>query len=123
MLDASALMALLNEEPGRDTVVEIISTSSISAVNMSEVVAKMADEGSPSGQIRAVLGELSFEIIPFDAEQGYEAGLLRSSTRRRGLSLGDRCCLGLARRLGLPTITADRAWADLGLDVDIRLIR
>jgi PIN domain nuclease of toxin-antitoxin system len=51
------------------------------------------------------------------------AGALVAAYRRRGISLGDAACLATAEALGLPVLTADRAWATLGIDLDIRLIR
>lgn len=122
-MDASAVLALIHAEPGAHTVAEAISDATISAVNFAEVISRLTDRGMSEAWIRGAMVGLALEVTHFDEQQAYEVGFLRSSTRQRGLSLGDRCCLGLARRLGLPAITADRAWADLGLDVEIRLIR
>ena len=123
VLDASAVLALINSEPGADTVADAIASATISAVNFAEVVSRLAHSGMPGNAIRGAMQLLSLDVMSFDEQQAHDAGLLRPSTRRHGLSLGDRCCLGLARKLGLPAIKADRAWADLGLDIDIRLIR
>ena len=65
---------------------------------------------------------LECEIVPFDPAQALDTGLLRPPTRTRGLSLGDRACLALARARGLPAYTAERSWATLNLGVDIHLI-
>jgi ribonuclease VapC len=59
----------------------------------------------------------------FDAEQAKAAASLRKATRDAGLSLGDRACLALRIKAGLPVRTAERAWATLKMDVSIRLIR
>ena len=48
---------------------------------------------------------------------------LRALTRAHGLASGDRACLALARRLGLPALTADRTWAELGLGISVVVIR
>lgn len=66
---------------------------------------------------------MNMEIIPFDEEQAHDAADLRDATRRRGLSLGDRACLQLAARRGLPALTADRAWTEIDMDVELCLIR
>ncbi|MBI2872580.1 MAG: type II toxin-antitoxin system VapC family toxin [Chloroflexi bacterium] len=108
VLDASALLALLNAEPGAEVVAAALPQAAISAVNLSEVVAKLADAGMPEAAVREALQGLALDVVPFDTDQAYEAGLLRSSTRGVGLSLGDRACLGLARRLNVPALTADR---------------
>jgi ribonuclease VapC len=117
VLDASALMAALNGEPGGDNVQEVMTTGAvISAVNFAEVVTKLVERGLDLEAVHAALDVIPLEVVPFDEEQAYRAGLLRAATRRAGLSLGDRACLALAAQLGLPAMTADRAWATLSLD-------
>ena len=124
VLDASAFMALLNSEPGGEMVAEAIPEAAISAVNFSEVVAKLAESrGADEEAIRRVLQDFPFDIVPFDAEQAYEAGFLRPATRNLGLSLGDRACVGLARRSGAPVLTADQRWSWLSVGVDVTVIR
>ena len=123
VLDASALLALLNAEPGAEHVAEVLPQAAISAVNLSEVVAKLADAGMPDQAIRDALQGLPLDVVPFDTEQAYQAGLLRPATRSVGLSLGDRGCLNLARSLGLPALTADRTWEQLSVGAKVRVIR
>jgi len=122
VLDASALLALLNSEPGAEVVAAVVTRAVTSAVNFSEVVTKLADSGMPEDTIRLVLAGLGLEVMAFDAEQGMTAGLLRVKTRTMGLSLGDRACLALGIFLKLPVLTADQTWIDVA-DVDVRLIR
>lgn len=123
VLDASALLALLNAEPGAKLVAEALPEAAVSAVNFSEVVAKLSEASMPEEAIRDTLQGLSLEVVPFDLDQAYEAGLLRSATRRVGLSLGDLGCLSLARRLNLPALTADQTWERLSVDARVRVIR
>lgn len=123
VLDASALLILLNDEPGGETVRHALSGAAISAVNLSEVVAKLVDEGAPGPEILVRLEAIGAEVVPFDADQAYSAGLLRSVTRSRGLSLGDRACLSLALHLSVSVLTADRVWTELDLGVDVQLAR
>ena len=123
VLDASALPALLNSEPGADRVAAIVPVSVISTVNLSEVVAKLAESGIPEPDVRYTLEELQIQVRDFDERQAYEAGLMRPATRASGLSLGDRVCLSLAQQLNLPVMTADRAWAELPVGVDVQVIR
>lgn len=123
VLDASAVLALLGGEPGSEVVSNAIAESTISAVNLSEVAAKLADVGIPFAEIRAVLAGLPFEVADFGQTLAYEAAALRPATRHLRLSLGDRACLALARRLGVPAVTADRSWADVSAGVEVRLIR
>ena len=123
VLDASALLILINREIGSEVVADEVPGALISSVNHSEVVAKLVDRGMSEEAIREDLGSLEIEVVAFDAEQSYIAGLLRWATRARGLSLGDRACLSLARHLGMPVLTADRVWTELELGVEVRLAR
>ena len=123
VLDASALLALLNGEPGAEEVAAVLHEAAISTVNLSEVVAKLAEAGMPEPAIREAFQMLPLEVVPFDMEQAYEAGVLRPATRVAGLSLGDRSCLALAKRLGLPALTTDRTWEQLSVGAEVRAIR
>ncbi len=123
VLDASAVLAVLQGEAGADHVVELGSGATVSAVNLSEVVAKLAEQRLPEATIREALDELDLAVEPFDRDTAVAAGLLRPRTRDAGLSLADRACLALAERLGLPVVTADRRWAELSLPVAVRTIR
>ena len=123
VIDASALLTLLNAEPGADVVAEALPGAAISTVNLSEVVAKLSSAGVPEKAIHQALQPLGLEIVPFDEEQAYNAGLMRTATQDMGVSLGDRACLSLARTLGVVALTADRAWAGLSVGVTIKVIR
>jgi len=123
VLDASALLALLNREPGHEEVARTIPQAVVSTVNLSEVVAKLVESDIPGEAIHEALDGLALEIHAFERNLAYEAGLLRTATRSRGLSLGDRACLALGRRLNLPVLTTDRAWEGLEVGVEVRLAR
>lgn len=124
VLDASALMALLRNEPGTDAVRQAIAQgAAICTVNVSEVVAKLNEAGMPVDDIRQTIEPLGLTVADFDIDLAYQASALRAQTRHIGLSLGDRACLALAIHLDLPAITADRAWAALALGPSITVIR
>ena len=123
VLDSSALLALLNDEPGADVVAGLLRNSAMSTVNISEVTAKLAEAGIRERDIRMAVGGLVLDIVPLDAEQAVEAGTLRRATKAAGLSLGDRACLALAKRLGVPAATADLAWRRVDTGVELTLIR
>ncbi|HHV54442.1 MAG TPA: type II toxin-antitoxin system VapC family toxin [Firmicutes bacterium] len=124
VLDASALLVLLNREPGSDKVEEALAKgASVTAVNLSEVVAKLNDAGMPEQAIRQALGALPMTVVDFDEDLAYRAGLLRQATRGAGLSLGDRACLALAQRTGVAALTADRGWTTLKVNVSVRAVR
>lgn len=123
-LDASAILALIDSEPGAMMVLTAIADGSIvSTVNVSEVVAKLTERGLSPTDIRTRMENLDVPTIAFDEGLAFDAGLLRAATRSSGLSLGDRACLALARRLGLPAMTADRAWQSVQVGVQIEVIR
>jgi ribonuclease VapC len=123
VLDASALLTLLNAEKGSEMVQGLLPNAVISAVNMAEVVARLAYLGMPESEIRNILALLGLEIVPFDSEQAFQAGFLFLPTRSHGLSLGDRSCLALAKAVTATAVTADQAWGDLNLEVGIKLVR
>lgn len=123
VLDASALLALLQNEPGADAVAAVLPSGVMSAVNLSEVVGKLVDHGMPADAIRNALDGLPIDVHAFDHAAAYEAGELRRSTRGAGISLGDRACLALAMRLGATALTADRAWASIAHTARVRVIR
>jgi len=123
VLDASALLALLNAEKGADLVQESMPRAIISTVNYAEVITRLSLLGMPEDEIRDALGVLGLDIIPFDDEQAFQAGFLTPQTQSFGLSLGDRACLALALKTKSVALTADRAWQSLQVGVEIHLIR
>ena len=124
VIDSSVILAYVYDEPGAEAAASVLSRSvAISSVNMSEVVAKLAERGWEEAAIRTYLDDFPITTVAFDEGQAYICGLLRPITTEQGLSLGDRACLALGIVTGLPVITADRNWARVSLDMDIRLIR
>jgi PIN domain nuclease of toxin-antitoxin system len=124
VLDASALLALFNQEPGSEKVVQAIEEGAVlSTVNLTEVASKLSELGTPEALIQTSINVLELTIVDFNAELAYKAGLLRLITKSAGLSLGDRACLALAQHLHLPVLTTDRIWKDLLPDVTIQLLR
>ncbi|MGX7704748.1 type II toxin-antitoxin system VapC family toxin [Methylobacterium sp. Gmos1] len=113
VLDASALLALLLDEPGADRVKAVIDDSAMSAVNWAEVVSHYAKLGAARAEIEAMLRPLPIRVVPADADLSVSAGMLRPLTVRLGLSLGDRYCLALARRNAATALTAERRWGDI----------
>lgn len=124
VLDASAIIAILLDEYGSDAALAFSDRAAISTVTACEVASALLDKGAPL-EIAAELYEaLGLTIEAFTASDADTAAELRPQTRSQGLSLGDRACLALAIRLGVPAITADHAWNRLTPGIaDIRLIR
>jgi ribonuclease VapC len=123
VLDASALLGALLYETGADRVSDILDRAVISAVNLSEVIAKLQDKGVPDIEADGYLGAAGVTVIALHEELAIAAGRLRNPTRHVGLSFGDRACLALGRQLGATVLTADRAWAEHDLGVTIEVIR
>jgi ribonuclease VapC len=109
-LDASALLAYLHGEPGGTRVREQLRHAAISSVNWSEVVQKALAHGTDVGGLREELESFGLQIVDFNPSDGEDAAHLWAQTRQLGLSLADRACLALGRRLGVPVLTADQTW-------------
>ena len=121
--DASAVLALLIGEPFTEFDPQRIANASISAVNLSEVLARLLGIGMPESEVETTVAKLDLRVVAFDAMHALDAARLRAATRHPGLSLGDRACLALGNRLGCPVVTGDRAWASLDVGVEVVLIR
>ena len=123
VLDASALLAYLQDEPGGEQVREVLAHSVMSTVNWAEVIGKARDDGVDTRGLCEDLSSLGLALEPFSAAQAETAGQLRERTRRFGLSLGDRACLALGSDRGETVYTADRAWLRLDLGLAVQAIR
>ena len=124
VLDSSALLSVILREPGADVVEEAILAGAVmSTVNFAEVVSRLVDLGLSAEEAEAAATEPEVPLVPFDERQALLCGLLRARTRRLGLSLGDRACLAVGAELKMPVLTADRAWAQLDVGVDIVVCR
>ncbi|MHB8528732.1 MAG: type II toxin-antitoxin system VapC family toxin [Caulobacteraceae bacterium] len=125
VLDSSALLALLLREPGAEKVRAAVDGALLGVVNLAEIVSHYAKLGSERPEIEAMLRPLPIRLLPVDAALSYTAAMLRPVTVERGLSLGDRYCLALAKREGAPAMTADRKWPAIAsaAGVEVVLIR
>lgn len=123
VLDASAVLAVLNSEAGAELVLSELDGAAITAVNYAEVTSKLADGRTASSGARHAVLRLGVRIVDFDRDLADRTGELRPLTRHRGLSLGDRACIALAEREGATVLTADRRWRDVIPTVEIRFFR
>jgi PIN domain nuclease of toxin-antitoxin system len=123
VVDASALLALLHAEPGAETVEEAVEHAAVSTVNWSEIYQRSLVRGVDVVGLRSDIEALGLDIVPFTVEDAEQAAELSPPTRHLGLSLGDRACLALALRLGVPALTADRSWLDVDVGVQVETIR
>lgn len=123
VLDASAVLAQLYDEVGADRVQAAYETAAISAANWAEVIGKVVDRGLAPALVADMLTAAGITVLPVIASDAQLAGELRQYAWARSLSLGDRLCLALAMRLQATVLTADRAWADVELGINIELVR
>jgi ribonuclease VapC len=124
VLDASALLAVLNQETGSENLPpDRLAQAVISAVNLAEVHSKLVREGmDPDEAWEDAMGPV-VECAPFTIDHARIVGSLAARTRSLGLSLGDRACLALGLMLKAPVYTADRAWKGLKVGVRVHAIR
>jgi len=123
VLDASALLAYLQQEPGASVVAEGLDGALLSSVNLAEVLQKAAQFDADTTGLADDLVELGLRIEPFSVRQAALAAELWEATRAWGLSLADRACLALASEHKARVLTADRVWAELSLPLKIEVIR
>jgi PIN domain nuclease of toxin-antitoxin system len=129
VLDSSALLAYLGDEPGADVVADAIAGGvSMSTINLAETLSTLAARGSDPAKVVDTLTDRglvngAIAIEPFTTADAIETARLRPLTHEAGLSLADRGCLALTTRLATVALTADHAWDGLELDVDERIIR
>ncbi len=124
VLDASAILALLNEEPGAEKITpDLLSRATTSAVNLAEVQTILVREGGDPDESWALAVDPISEVEPFTAEHARIAGTLIQKTSSLGLSLGDRACLALAIALDAPVYTTDQLWRKLKLGIPIHVLR
>ncbi len=125
VLDSSAIMALILGEPGGEVVVSHLHDAVTSTVMLAEVYGYAARNGHPFDAYGAFFHSSRIEVVPLGSGEAEFAGRLVATTRTAGLSLGDRCCLALARSRDIAVLTADRRWAEFAalLGLNITLIR
>lgn len=124
VFDSSVVLAMLQDEPGGDSVSRYLGRAIISAVNLQEVAKELIRGGRSEEEARAILGGIDMKVRAHDAEAAYLAAGLFENTRRYGSGLGDRSCMALGLQLRLPVLTADRAWEKVEIaDLELRHLR
>ena len=122
VIDASALLAVLQKEIGYLSVVPLLNGAYFSTVNLSEVLQKSEQKGLKISNLVSSLEGLGLNLVSFTPEQAELTASLWKSTQPYGLSLGDRACLALAQSLNSIAVTADKAWANIP-NIQVQVIR
>lgn len=123
VLDASALLAVLNREPGQELVAAVLYGASVSAINYSEVLKKVIERGGDVVLMSQFLDRQQLVIVPFDRERAIAAASILPQTKAKGLSFADRACLATGKELGLTVYTTEKRMSETALDVDVKLVR
>lgn len=123
VLDASALLAVVNAEPGAEVVRAVLMRAMISAVNYSEVLKKAIERGVPPDSVPSLMQAASVDVVPFDITLARATAALYPQAKAHGLSLADRACLALGIQRSATVFTADGKWKQLSLPINVKLIR
>ena len=123
VLDSSAVLAVVRIERGYEEVARVLARSIISVVNEAEVIGVLIQKGHSVARALDAVRDLPYKLIDLDQQLARRAGSLWRDFKPRGLSLGDRCCLALAEREGLPVITSDKRWSEISIGVEVRLFK
>ena len=123
LLDASAALTILHDEPGAGRVAGFLPTAAISAVNLAEVHIVLERRGVPAADAWRAVDALALEVLPADAATAHAAAGIAAANPRRGLSLGDCFCLATAHLAGRSAVTADRTWATLKTGAKVVVVR
>ena len=66
VFDASAVLALMQGEPGADRLKDLQPDAVVNAVNAAEVLAKLVNRGVPATEAQAAYDALHLETTPFE---------------------------------------------------------
>jgi PIN domain nuclease of toxin-antitoxin system len=123
VLDASALLAVLNVEPGAEIVEKALADAVISAVNYSEVLKKTIERCQSTDPVFALMNGWPIPVIPFDEAFAAASASLYPQTKQHGLSFADRACLALGIQRNCKVLTSERRMALPTLSIKVKLIR
>lgn len=123
VFDASAVLAVLNAEPGKDAAEPQLFGASISSVNYSEVLKKTVEVGGSISKVQLFLAKQNLNIVPFAAQHAVQTAEIWPEAKPLGLSFADRACLSLGLLLELPVLTTDSDMAAVDLPIDVQLVR
>lgn len=123
VLDSSAVLAVIFNEPGGEKIVDLLQGGLLSTVSLAEIHTRLLLDGRPADFAWNRILSMGFEVCFFDDEQARFAAEMIGKTRPFGLSLGDRACLALAMQRKAKVYTTDHVWKNLPLGIEIEVIR
>lgn len=123
VLDASAILAVIQSEPGGEFIVDLKSKPLASTVNIVEARTKLFDKGHNAELVEELMRLVDMIEVDFTSAQSRIASGMRDTTRHAGLSLGDRACLALATEKNAVAMTTDQQWTKVDVKVRVELIR
>jgi PIN domain nuclease of toxin-antitoxin system len=124
VFDTSALICLIKEEKGSGKVQQYLEDEVfMSAINLAEFFSWFCLNGNDVAKAQEFILETQIKIIDFDSSEALESGKLITQTKKYGLSLGDRACLNLSKKLGKKVVTADMIWLKLADKFEVELVR
>jgi len=123
VLDSSAILAVLNGEAGAELVIPMLATAVASTVNVAEVLGKLIDRGGSLDDAMQALDAIDLDVVDYDLALAQRTASLRTEPANRSLSLGDRACLALAEREGVPALTCDQSWSRAVTSANIEFAR
>jgi ribonuclease VapC len=124
-IDSSAVLAVLRQEPGADSAIEMMYNGFISAINLGEVAQVQLRDGRSRAEVERTMNEFAIPTIDVDSYLAYSAAEMRMTALSKGMSQADCICLALAKREGVPALTGDRKWLEVAdaLGIEVRLFR
>jgi ribonuclease VapC len=123
VLDASALLAVMNSEPGADIVRASLVGALISTVNYSEVMKKTIERSVAVEKLYSLVESASLDIVPFDLELAETTAKLYPQGKPYGLSMADRACLALGIQRKYKVLTAEKGMGLVSVPIKVKLIR
>ncbi|WP_342267542.1 type II toxin-antitoxin system VapC family toxin [Candidatus Tisiphia endosymbiont of Empis tessellata] len=122
LLDTSAIIALLKQESGYKILEDVIASSALSSVNLSELVSVLTRSNIKENEIDTIITDIVPDIIPFSESISIKAGKLISLTKDYGLSLGDRACIATGSYYNMEIYTTDKIWLKLSDKLPVKII-
>ena len=123
ILDASALLALLQGEPGADKVQAVLHRAIINTVNWSEVIQKLSVRDPDAADIRAEMELTGLKIMPFTIDQAEICASLWEQAQPFGLTLADGSCIATGIDRNMEIMTTDKVWQEMELPIAVHVIR